>query len=78
MCMTREEYVHRVGQHVDGMILAGDASFKYAKVIRLTSADHSKNNKPIQGIFTILNEYEQVGYTAIYVSLDEPVARLLH
>lgn len=57
--MTREDYVQRAGQLVDGMIWAGDASFKYAKVIRLTSADKSKTNKPIRGIFTILNEYEQ-------------------
>ncbi|CAM9744377.1 unnamed protein product, partial [Hapterophycus canaliculatus] len=57
--MTREEYLQRAGQLVDGMILAGDASFKYAKVIRLTSAEQSKKTKPIQGIFMILNEYEQ-------------------
>ncbi|CAM9861512.1 unnamed protein product, partial [Ectocarpus fasciculatus] len=57
--MTRDEYVQRVGQLVDGVILAEDASFKYAKVIRLTSGNQSKTNKPIQGIFTILNEYEQ-------------------
>lgn len=57
--MTREDYVQRVGQLVDGMILSGDASFKYAKVIRLTSAHHQSQSKPIQGIFTILNEYEQ-------------------
>lgn len=63
--MTREDYVQRVGQHVDGTILAGDASFKFAKVIRLTSADKSKTNRPIQGIFTIMNEYEQVGCTGI-------------
>ncbi|CAM9377727.1 unnamed protein product [Ectocarpus sp. 6 AP-2014] len=58
--MTREDHLQRVGQLVDGMILAGDASFKYAKVIRLTSAGESTKSKPIQGIFTILNEYEQV------------------
>ncbi|CBJ33586.1 conserved unknown protein [Ectocarpus siliculosus] len=57
--MTREDYLQRVGQLVDGMVLAGDASFKYAKVIRLTSAGESTKSKPIQGIFTILNEYEQ-------------------
>ncbi|CAN0562550.1 unnamed protein product, partial [Ectocarpus sp. 12 AP-2014] len=57
--MTREDYLQRVGQLVVGVILAEDASFKYAKVIRLTSGNQSKTNKPIQGIFTILNEYEQ-------------------
>ncbi|CAM9365309.1 unnamed protein product, partial [Hapterophycus canaliculatus] len=57
--MTRQDYLQRVGQLVDGTILAGDASFKYAKVIRLTSAEQSSTSKPIQGIFTIMNEYEQ-------------------
>ncbi|CAM9724078.1 unnamed protein product [Pylaiella littoralis] len=64
--MTRQDYLQRVGQLVDGMVLAGDASFKYAKVIRLTSAGNSKINKPIQGVFTILNECEQASYAAVF------------
>lgn len=71
--MTREDYIQRVGQLVDGKILAGDASFKYAKVIRLTSAKKSKTSKPIQGIFTILNEYEQASCLDNFIrSPDEP------
>lgn len=71
--MTRDNYLHRVAQLVDGMILVGDASFKYAKVIRLTSPGESTTTKPIQGIFTILNEYEQASFFYKPIgSFDEP------
>lgn len=72
--MTREDYLQRVGQLVDGMILAGDASFKYAKVIRLKSAGESTTSKPVQGIFTILNEYEQA---SMFIFIHDPSFRFL-
>lgn len=66
--MTREDYIQRVGKLVDGNILAGNASFKCAKIIRLTSVEQSKTSKPIQGIFTILNEYEQASGVGNFIA----------
>lgn len=58
---TREEYLQRRAQLVDGHLFAGDASFKYAKVIRLSTGPDGKRARPVYGIFTIMNEYDQVG-----------------
>ena len=57
---TREEYLQRRAQLVDGRLLAGDASFKYAKVIRLSTGTDGTRARPVYGIFTIMNEYDQV------------------
>jgi len=58
---TREEYLQRRAQLIDGRVLAGDASFKYAKVIRLSTGADGSRARPVYGIFTIMNEYDQVG-----------------
>eukprot|EP00903_Cladosiphon_okamuranus_P017827 g16406.t1 len=57
---TREDYQHRVMQRWDGQILGGDASFKFAKVIRLGATKGGERARPVYGIFTVFNEYEQV------------------
>ncbi|CAN0036412.1 unnamed protein product, partial [Laminaria digitata] len=56
----REDYLNRVHQRWDGWILAGDASFKFAKIIRLGAKARGKRTRPVYGIFTVFNEYEQV------------------
>lgn len=57
---TREDYLHRVQQRWDGTVLAGDASFKFAKIIRLGATARGERTRPVHGIFTVFNEYEQV------------------
>ncbi|CAM9826043.1 unnamed protein product, partial [Ectocarpus sp. 4 AP-2014] len=57
---TLEEYQHRVMQRWDGEILGGDASFKFAKIIRLGAKAGEERTRPVYGIFTVFNEYEQV------------------
>lgn len=58
--LTREDYLQRGAQLIDGRVLAGDASFKYAKVIRLPTGSDGTRARPVYGIFTIMNEYDQV------------------
>lgn len=58
---TRQEYLQRRAQQIDGQVFAGDASFKYAKVIRLSTGPDGKRARPVHGIFTIMNEYDEVG-----------------
>lgn len=65
---TREEYLQRRAQLVDGRLLAGDASFKYAKVIRLPTGPDGTRARPVYGIFTIMNEYDQVRGNAARVN----------
>ncbi|CAM9700371.1 unnamed protein product, partial [Ectocarpus fasciculatus] len=60
---TREEYLQLRAQLVDGSLLAGDASFKYAKVIRLSTGADGTRARPVHGIFTIMNEYDQVVFS---------------
>ncbi|CAM9368850.1 unnamed protein product, partial [Ectocarpus sp. 4 AP-2014] len=60
---TREEYLQLRAQLVDGTLLAGDASFKYAKVIRLATGADGTRARPVHGIFTIMNEYDQVVFS---------------
>ncbi|CAN0557337.1 unnamed protein product, partial [Laminaria digitata] len=48
---TREDYLHCVHQRWDGWILAGDASFKFAKIIRLGAKARGKRTRPVYGIF---------------------------
>ena len=43
-------------QLIDDNVLAGDASFKYAKVIRLSTGPDGTRARPVYGIFTIMNE----------------------
>ena len=57
---TRQEYVQRRAQQIDGHVFAGDASFKYAKVIRMSTGPDGKRAPPVYGIFTIMNVYDQV------------------
>ncbi|CAB1102623.1 unnamed protein product [Ectocarpus sp. CCAP 1310/34] len=57
---TREDYLPRVHQRWDGTVLAGDASFKFAKIIRLGATAHGERTRPVHGIFTVFNEYKQV------------------
>lgn len=68
---TREEYLQRRAQLVDGRLLAGDASFKYAKVIRLPTGPDGTRARPVYGIFTIMNEYDQVGENAVHVNATQ-------
>ncbi|CAB1098485.1 unnamed protein product [Ectocarpus sp. CCAP 1310/34] len=56
-------YLQRRAQLVDGRLLAGDASFKYAKVIRLPTGPDGTRARPVYGIFTIMNEYDQVVFS---------------
>ncbi|CAB1101837.1 unnamed protein product [Ectocarpus sp. CCAP 1310/34] len=57
---TREDYLPRVHQRWDGTVLAGDASFKFANIIRRGATAHGERTRPVHGIFTVFNEYEQV------------------
>ena len=60
---TREEYLHRRQQLVDGRIWCGDASHKLAKLVVLKNSKNQLGDslsKPINGIFTIMNEFEQI------------------
>jgi len=66
---TREDYLHRVHQRWDGWILAGDASFKFAKIIRLGAKARGKRTRPVYGIFTVFNEYEQVRHFMYFDAL---------
>ena len=59
---TREDYLHRVHQRWDGWILAGNASFKFAKIIQLGANARGQRTRPVHGIFTVFNEYERVIY----------------
>ncbi|CAN0486499.1 unnamed protein product, partial [Laminaria digitata] len=54
------QYLQRRAQMVDGRLMAGDASFKYAKVARLATGPDGTRARPVYGIFTIMNEYDQV------------------
>eukprot|EP00752_Nemacystus_decipiens_P018513 g16598.t1 len=60
---AREEYLQLRGQLIDGRLLAGDASFKYAKVVRLSTGADGTRARPVYGIFTIMNEYDQVVFS---------------
>lgn len=57
---TREDYLHRAFQRNDGRICGGDASFKFAKIIRCGARAGDERTRPVYGIFTVFNEYEQV------------------
>eukprot|EP00903_Cladosiphon_okamuranus_P005683 g5646.t1 len=57
---TREDYEHRVMQRWDGRNLGGDASFRFAKIIRIGAKDGGERTRPVYGILTVFNEYEQV------------------
>ena len=46
---------------IDGRVMAGDASFKYVKVVRLATGQDGTRARPVYGVFTIMNEYDQVG-----------------
>ena len=59
--MTREGYLQRRAQMIDGRVMAGDASFKYAKVVRLATGQDGTRARPVYAVFTIMNEYDQVG-----------------
>ncbi|CAN0022907.1 unnamed protein product, partial [Ectocarpus fasciculatus] len=50
----QEQWYHRRSQLVDGRILAGDESHKITKSIRVSDA------KVFQGVYTVLNEFNQV------------------
>ena len=50
----QEQWYHRRAQLVDGQILAGDESHKITKSIRVTDA------KAFQGVYTMVNEFNQV------------------
>ncbi|CAB1119636.1 unnamed protein product [Ectocarpus sp. CCAP 1310/34] len=53
---TLEEYQHRLMQRWDGDILGGDASFKFAKIIRLGAKAGEERTRPVYGFFTVFNE----------------------
>ncbi|CAB1102693.1 unnamed protein product [Ectocarpus sp. CCAP 1310/34] len=57
---TLEEYQHRLMQRWDGDILGGDASFKFAKIIRLGAKAGEERTRPVYGFFTVFNECEQL------------------
>ena len=63
---TREHYQHLVNQRWDGGILAGDASYKFAKIIRLGATAGGERTRPVHAIFTVFNEYEQVHFRHIF------------
>ena len=46
---------------IDGRVMAGDASFKYVKVVRLATGQDGTRARPVYGVFTIMKEYDQVG-----------------
>ena len=50
----QEQWYHRRAQLVDGQILAGDESHEITKSIRVTDA------KAFQGVYTMVNEFNQV------------------
>ena len=60
---SRLDYMSRRLQLVDGVIWSGDVSHKVSKktVIHATLFDGKKTkSQPLYGIFTVLNEYQQV------------------
>jgi len=64
---VRQTYLQRVQQTIDGCIWAGDASHKIAKLTIIrnprTAVGHKRSEnttRPIYGIFTMFNEFEQV------------------
>jgi len=62
-CFTREEYFHRRQQLIDGTIWCGDASHKLAKLVIVKEKKPNLGDSvssPLHGIFTIMNEFEQV------------------
>lgn len=62
---TLEDYEHRLMQRWDGEILGGDASFKFAKIIRLGAKAGEDRTRPVYGIVTMFNEYEQVVFSCL-------------
>lgn len=69
---TLEEYQHRLMQRWDGEILGGDASFKFAKIIRLGAKAGEERTRPVYGFFTVFNEYEQMEFSPVSVSYHHP------
>jgi len=60
---TREQYLHRRQQLVDGTIWCGDASHKLVKLALIRTGQATLGTtltRPIHGLFTIMNEAEQV------------------
>lgn len=56
---TREHYLQRRLQQVDGTILCVDGSHKLVKLVRVRNQD-GPDTRPVHGIITILNEFHQV------------------
>lgn len=59
----QEQWYHRRSQLVDGRILAGDESHKITKSIRVSDA------KVFQGVYTVVNEFNQVVLQVLCFSL---------
>jgi hypothetical protein len=59
--MTREDYLHRRFQLIDGCSLAGDASFKFAGKIYVRLPKGGLQ-RPILALYTVMNEFNQVAF----------------
>ncbi|CAB1110632.1 unnamed protein product [Ectocarpus sp. CCAP 1310/34] len=66
---TREDFLQRRQQQVDGTVLKVDASFKLAKLVRVRAPGAAADTKPFHCVVTLFNEFEQA--TQIVVVLQK-------
>ncbi|KAJ3378559.1 hypothetical protein HDU80_002808, partial [Chytriomyces hyalinus] len=65
--LTREFYLHRRMQMMDGNIWSMDATFKVANLVIIRNANGTSSH-PVNSIFIIMNEYEQVIFAKALVT----------
>ena len=57
---SREHFIQRRHQHIDGVVMKIDASHKLVKLVRVYAPGAGADTKPTYGGVTIFNEFEQV------------------
>ena len=63
---TREDFLQRRQQQVDGTVLKVDASFKFAKFVSVRAPGAAADTKPFHCVVTLFNEFEQASKFAEY------------
>lgn len=58
---SREEFIQRRQQQVDGTVLKVDGSHKLVKFVRVFDSQAAGGTRPVHCIITFFNEFEQVG-----------------
>ncbi|CAM9617398.1 unnamed protein product [Pylaiella littoralis] len=56
---TREDFLQKRQQLVDGKLLSVDQSFKFAKLVRVRLAGRGSDTKPSHSVVTFFDEFEQ-------------------